>query len=53
MSSIWEPAFPYIIQIVDIGSIFKPTADISAMELYGSSVISDDPYGAIKAVNEF
>lgn len=48
-----ETMFPYIIRIVDRGSIFKPTADIGAMELYGSSVISDDPYNLIKAINEF
>lgn len=48
-----ETMFPYIIRIVDRGSIFKPTADIGAMELYGSSVISDDPYNLIKAINDF
>ena len=52
------PAFggtflPYIIRIVDRGSILKPTVDVGAMELYGSSVISDDPYNIIKAINEF
>jgi len=51
--SFGETFLPYIIRIVDRGSIFKPTADIGAMELYGSSVISDDPYNVIKAVNEF
>jgi hypothetical protein len=51
--SFGERFFPYITRIVDRGSIFKPTADIGAMELYGSSVISDDPYSVIKAVNEF
>lgn len=48
-----ETFFPYIIRIIDRGSIFKPTADMGAMELYGSSVISDDPYNVIKTVNEF
>ncbi|MGB9979083.1 hypothetical protein [Methanobacterium sp.] len=48
-----ETFFPYIIRIVDRGSILKPTADIGAMELYGSSVISDDPFNVIKSVNEF
>ncbi len=50
---IGETFLPYVIRIVDRGSIFKPTADIGAMELYGSSVISDDPYNVIKAVNGF
>lgn len=48
-----EPTFPYIIQIVDRGNIFKTTADMGAMELYGSSVVSDDPYSVIKAVNNY
>lgn len=48
-----ESSFPYIIQIVDRGSIFKTTVDTGAMELYGSSVISDDPYNVIKSINEF
>ena len=48
-----ESTIPYIIQIVDRGSIFKTTVDTGAMELYGSSVIADDPYNIIKALNEF
>lgn len=48
-----ETMFPYIIRIVDRGSIFKPTVDIGAMELYGSSVISDDPYNLINTINDF
>ena len=48
-----ESSFPYIIQIVDRGSIFKTTVDTGAMELYGSSVISDDPYKVINALNEY
>jgi len=51
--SFGETFLPYVIRIVDRGSIFKSTSDIGAMELYGSSVISDDPYNIIKAVNEF
>lgn len=48
-----ESSFPYLIQIVDRGSIFKTTVDTGAMEFYGSSVISDDPYSIIKTVNDF
>lgn len=48
-----ESSFPYIIQIVDRGNIFKPTVDTGAMELYGSSVVSDDPYKIIKAIGAF
>ena len=51
--SFGETFLPYIIRIVDRGSIFKPTSDIGAMELYGSNVVSDDPYNIIKAVNGF
>ncbi len=51
--SFGETFLPYIIRIVDRGSILKPTADVGAMELYGSSVISDDPYNIIKSVNAF
>ncbi len=45
--------FPYVVRIVDRGSIFKTTADIGGMELYGSSVISADPYRVIEALGEF
>jgi hypothetical protein len=45
-----ETEFPYIIRIVDRGSLLKSTADIGGMELYGSSVVADDPYKVIKAL---
>ncbi len=44
--------FPYIIQIVDRGDISKSTADIGGMELFGSTVVSDDPYSIIKKIRE-
>lgn len=34
---------PYVIRIVDRGSLLKSTADMGGMELYGSSVVADDP----------
>ncbi len=43
---------PYIIQIVDRGDIFKSTADIGGMELYGSTVVADDPYKVIHSLRE-
>lgn len=43
--------FPYVVRIVDRGSIFKTTADIGGMELYGSSVISTDPYSVIYGIS--
>ena len=43
---------PYIIQIVDRGDLSKSTADISGMELYGSTVVADDPFNTIKSLRE-
>ena len=43
---------PYIIQIVDRGDISKSTADIGGMELYGSTVVADDPYKVIDSLRE-
>jgi hypothetical protein len=42
-----EEEFPYIIRIVDRGRLLNSTADIGGMELYGSSVVADDPYKVI------
>ena len=39
-----EDEFPYIIKIVDRGHLLNSTADMGGMELYGSSVVADDPY---------
>jgi len=43
---------PYIIKIVDRGDISKSTADIGGMELFGSTVVADDPYNVIKKLRE-
>ncbi len=45
-----QEEFPYIIRIVDRGSLLKSTADIGGMELYGSSVVADDPFKIVKAL---
>lgn len=45
-----EDKHPYIIKIVDRGSMLKPTSDIGGMELYGSSVVADDPYKVIEVL---
>jgi galactose-1-phosphate uridylyltransferase len=42
-----EKEFPYIIKIVDRGRLLNSTADMGGMELYGSSVVADDPYKVI------
>ena len=47
-----EKEFPYITRIVDRGSLLKSTADIGGMELYGSSVVADDPYKIINILKE-
>lgn len=46
-----EKEFPYIIRIVDRGSLLKSTTDIGGMELYGSSVVAEDPYNVINIIN--
>ncbi|MGQ9625419.1 MAG: hypothetical protein ACUVV0_00745 [Anaerolineae bacterium] len=45
----WE-SFPAIVRLVDRGDPFNKTADIGAMELYASSVISSDPFRLIEAL---
>ena len=42
--------FPALVRIVDRGDLTNRTADVGAMELYGSSVISSDPYRVIEAL---
>ena len=46
-----EEGLPYIIRIVDRGSLLKSTSDIGGMELYGSSVVAEDPYNIINIIN--
>lgn len=45
-----EDDVPYLVRMVDRGSMLKNTADMGAMEIYGSSVIADDPYRVIEAL---
>jgi galactose-1-phosphate uridylyltransferase len=47
-----DDKFPYIIRIVDRGDISKSTADMGGMELYGSTVVAEDPYNIIKRLKE-
>jgi hypothetical protein len=44
--------FPYIIRMVERGSIYG-VGNIGGMELYGSSVVSIDPYILIDALHKF
>lgn len=41
-----------VVRIVDRGSLFKRTADIGGMELYGTSVIETDPYVVVAALKQ-
>ena len=45
----WQE-FPMVVRIVDRGDLRSKTADIGAMELYASSVISSDPFVVARAV---
>lgn len=45
----WED-FPAIVRIVDRGELQRRTTDVGCMELYGSSVISADPFAVIGAI---
>lgn len=44
--------FPHLVRIVDRGSAMNKTADIGAMELYASSVVSSDPFRVAAALKE-
>ena len=45
-------AFPHMVRIVDRGDPMKRTADVGAMELFASPVISTDPFHLIKALRK-
>lgn len=45
----WQD-FPMVVRIVDRGDLRSRTADVGAMELYASSVISSDPFAVARAV---
>ncbi len=42
--------FPMVVRIVDRGDLNNKTADMGAMELYASSVISSDPFAVARAL---
>jgi hypothetical protein len=44
--------FPVVVRIVDRGDLGNRTADIGAMELYASSVISSDPFRVAEQLRE-
>ncbi len=45
--------FPYLIKIVDRGNVFRPTSDMGGMELFGSTVVADDPYIIIQHLQKY
>ena len=47
----WD-GFPLMVRIVDRGDLKSRTADMGAMELYASSVISRDPYRVIEELKQ-
>jgi hypothetical protein len=44
--------FPAIVRIVDRGDLQVRTTDVGCMELYGSSVISTDPFQVMEAIEQ-
>lgn len=47
----WED-FPVVVRLVDRGDPASRTADIGAMELYASSVISTDPFDVVRCLRK-
>ena len=44
---------PYLIKIVDRGPLLSKTVDMGGMELYGSSIASNDPYRIMNSLNKY
>ena len=51
VSEDWSD-FPVLVRLVDRGDLMSRTADMCAMELYASSVISSDPFRVIEVLRE-
>lgn len=47
----WE-GFPLVARLVDRGDPLSSTADVAALELYGSSVIAHDPFAVARRLAE-
>lgn len=61
MALLWRPidsvpedwdGFPVIFRLVDRGSLNSRVSDIASMELYGSTVVSSDPFEVADAIQE-
>jgi galactose-1-phosphate uridylyltransferase len=42
--------FPFVVRIIDRGDLFSKTADIGAMEMFGQSVVANDPFQVAAAL---
>jgi hypothetical protein len=49
VSESWE-GFPWIVRIIDRGDPFNRTVDIGAMEIFGQSVVTSDPFRVLDAL---
>jgi hypothetical protein len=47
----WD-GFPHVARIVDRGSLQSKTADVAAMELFGQSIVTTDPYRLVEALRQ-
>ncbi len=45
----WD-GFPWVARIVDRGSLQSKTADVAAMELFGQSIVTTDPFRLVDAL---
>jgi hypothetical protein len=43
--------FPTVVRLVDRGDPSSDTADVAAMELFGSSVVATDPFAFARALS--
>lgn len=48
-----EDDTPYVINLVDRGNLFRPTVDMGGMELFGSTVVADDPFKIIEILKRY
>jgi hypothetical protein len=52
VSEDWS-GFPVLVRILDRGNPMNRTADMGAMELYASSIISSDPFRVIEVIGDW
>jgi hypothetical protein len=52
VSEDWS-GFPVLVRVLDRGNPMNRTADMAAMELYASSIVSSDPFRVIEVVRDW